>query len=1062
MRRLLLLIALCAVAQLLFSSAKGHTLVNSALTERLSSAAADELIPVTLVLQQQTDFPSLYSRVVALPKATRRARVISELKGLAKASQQSLRGDLRKLEKTGRAARIRPLWISNIIAAQIQAGEIPGLIARHPEIACANWDPVRPFSEIADLAPASLQPRELDQTSWGLIDIQAPQVWSLGYFGQGVVIGNIDTGVDYNHPDLANHIWVNPGEDLNGNGAVDTTDWNGIDDDGNGYVDDLRGWAFDTQTPDVMDPDGHGTCTAGIVVGDGTNGNVTGVAPQAKVMILKIWAAGESGYWEAQQYAIDMGADVITSSMSYKWYQNPKPDYATMRQNTDAELEAGLIHANSIGNQGAEQSTCPIPFNIATPGNCPPPWLHPDQTLAGGVSSVLGNGAYGTNYQIKSYSGVGPAAWLLRDILDLDPTYAWQATWPALYDDYPYQNAQYLGLLKPDLAAPTDVIATTLGGGYTYGFNGTSAATPHTGGALCLMLSANPEATPETVARVLMETAIDMGPPGKDNNWGAGRLNVYNGVVELLMEISGTLTGVVSDSSTGEPIYPASVDIPDLQMWTQTDTSGHYLLAGIPAGWHNVRLAAEGYDTLITPQIEFSVAVIETLSVALTGPHILVEPDSISVAVAPGDSIQIPITVQNAGSSDLIVTFQKQGNWLPFAIFQQIQAQALTGDSKLFGVEVAGGSFWVTGGNNESEPNYLYRFSFAGQLLDTLLQPSATSTWGWYDLAYDGQYLYGSSGSQIQGVDLEGNLQTTITGPLSLHRALAYNPQTDHFYAADNTSDVIEFNRAGTQINAWPHDLHIQGLAWHSQDQDGYPLYIFSQDGTGALLQVSKMDPATGDIQMAADLIGGPYDQAGGAAITGELDPSRWCFVGLVQGPADRIQIHSLNAYAPWLSIEPMTEVIPPGGSLSATALFDASVVPLGIYNISLAILNNSANPQITIPTTLAVQYLSLGDQGSSPLPSVFTAGPAYPNPFNAQTVIPLDLSQTSRVEIELFNVLGESLGSIFGGELAPGRTLVRYDASRLSSGLYFFRVEAREVPGGAVFMQIGKIMVLK
>jgi len=122
--------------------------------------------------------------------------------------------------------------------------------------------------------------------------------------------------VDYTHPDLADHIWVNPGEDINGNGVVDSSDWNGIDDDLNGYVDDLRGWAFGANSPEVMDEDGHGTATAGIVLGDGTGGSVTGVAPEATMMILKNYVGGESQYWEAQQYAIMMGADVITSSVS--------------------------------------------------------------------------------------------------------------------------------------------------------------------------------------------------------------------------------------------------------------------------------------------------------------------------------------------------------------------------------------------------------------------------------------------------------------------------------------------------------------------------------------------------------------------------------------------------------------------------------------------------------------------------------------------------------------------------------------------------------------------------
>jgi subtilisin family serine protease len=1053
----------CLIAPILCLAETG-AVIHPDLAAALVQTADDALIPVSLVLKQQLDFSALYPGVLSLSKSERRSRVISELRALAQSSQVSLLRDLRSLEKLGRANQFRPLWISNVVAAQVRAGDLPPLLARHSEIARANWDPPRPFYQVADVTNPTRSYPELDQISWGVQSIQAPQVWSLGIYGQGALIGNMDTGADYTHPDLADHIWVNPGEDVNGNGVIDTLDWNGIDNDGNGYIDDLRGWAFDTQSPEVMDgdPEGHGTATSGIVCGDGTGGNQTGVAPQATLMILKIFGASESGYWEAMQYGIMMEADVVTSSISYKWYYNPKPDYATMRQNADAELAAGVIRTNSIGNQGDQQDICPIPFNIATPGNCPPPWLHPDQTLIGGLSSTLGNGAFSSNYQILYYSGVGPAAWSLRDVLALDPLYPWQAAWPSTYNDYPYENGQYQALLKPDLAAPTNVLTTFPGGGYVTGFSGTSAATPHTGGTVCLMLAANPDATPEILAQVLMTTAIDMDPPGKDNNWGAGRLDAYGAVTLLLMEISGTVAGVISDSNSSEPIYQASVDIPDLQLWTQTNTSGHYLLPGVPPGLYDVRFAADGYDTLIIPQVLFKVAIVETLDVALAGPQIEVDPDSIFVSATQGDSLQIPLTVENTGSSDLTVTFQKEGDWIPFGIFSVIQAQAATQDGKLFGVEVVQNSIWVTGGNNDLEPNYLYRFSFGGELLDTLTQPASTSTWGWYDLAYDGEYLYGSSGSVIQGVDLEGALQDSISGPLNLHRALAYDPASDHFYVADNTADIVEIDRDGEPLDSWAHDLHVQGLAWHAQDLDGYPLYIFSQDGTGALLQVSKMNPATGEILIAAELTGSPLDQAGGAAISGDLAPSRWCFIGLVQGALDRIQIHSMNAYAPWLSIEPATEVIPPGGTLNATVLFDAGVLSAGSYEIDVLVLNNSALPEIDIPTELLVQPLAVGGNGGVALPISFAVGPSYPNPFNATTIIPFDIPQTSVVEVELFNTVGQSLGQIHTGVHLRGRATVPFDAANISSGIYFYRLKAAGVEGGAEFTHVGKLVVLK
>ncbi len=1039
------------------------------LAQIAASSAPTEFIPVNLILRDQISFQDLYPRVRHLPKVERRARVIRELRELANLTQRKLRADLDVLVLAGKARSVRHLWIRNAIALEIQAIELERLAGEHPELALLRWDPPRPLAEVLDVvAPdreSSALLGETDVISWGVLDIQAPQVWNLGYRGQGVVIGNLDTGTDYNHPDLADHIWVNPGEDLNGNGIVDPSDWNGVDDDQNGYVDDLRGWAFDTHSAEVMDYSGHGTSTAGIVVGDGTGGNATGVAPQAKLMILKNSSGGESMYWEAQQYAIANGADVVTSSLSYKWRYIPRPDYATMRHNTEMELAAGVIHSNSIGNEGDNLNTDPIPFNISTPGNCPAPWFHPDQLLHGGLASILGNGAYGANHQIKDYSSIGPAAWLLRDILQLDPNYPWQLNWPEEYNDYPYQSAQYQALIKPDLAAPTDVTTTAMGGGYVTGFNGTSAATPHTGGTLCLLLSADPQATPETLAQILMSTAVDMGPAGKDNRWGAGQINAYAAVTALLSSISATLTGTVSDGNTGLPLNGAGVDLPDLQIWTQTDSLGFYILPGIPPGSHDVRFTASGFDTLIIPNLEFTIGIVETLSVSLSGPRIQVEPDAITAGLHEGETLQVPITVRNTGSSDLVIAFSKRGDWTPNSLYAMIQAQAATSDDKLFGVEIADGSLWVTGGNGNQEPNYLYRFSFEGVLLDTLQQPASSSTWGWRDLAWDGRYLYGSSGTEIQGVDLNGNLQTVIAGPLALHRALAYDPLEDHFYSCDNTTEIVEFSRDGNPLRSWTHDLHIQGFAWHPQDEDGYPLYIFSQDGTGALLRVSKMNPEDGDIAFVMNLIGLSGDQAGGAAISGEIDPDRWCFAGLIQAGSislDRVQVNSLGAYAPWITVEPMAQTIPPGGALDAAAFLDAGVVPVGEYAIHLIIQHNAPQPEFVLPATLTVQPTFVPNSPSATLLETFQVGPAFPNPCNAQMTLPIALPQKAQLIVSIFNLQGRKIADIFEGTKSAGIHRFTWDAAGLSSGIYFFRVEGIGIPNDGLFTAAGKILLLK
>jgi subtilisin family serine protease len=357
-------------------------------------------------------------------------------------------------------------------------------------------------------------PPEIEQH---IIALQAPQLWDKGFSGSGILIGNIDSGTNWMHPDLVQRVWTNPGEIAG----------NTIDDDGNGFIDDIHGWDFEFNGADVTSTDPHGTHTAGLMVGDGTDGRITGMAPAASLAICEV--SNEADYWQAQQYLLDVGVDVVSSSYSYKWPD--RPDYHMFRQLCDVELAAGIIHANSIGNQGVLLATHPVPFNISTPGNCPTPFAHPDQ-LGGGRSSVMACG--GIQLPDDSHynpSGRGPAAW--EDLTLYDATWP-HAQLPSFWD-YPVGGfgGGLPGLIKPDVVTYTNSVMTTnLNSGYTL-FSGTSAATPQLGGAMALLRDVQPNALPRHIAGALELSAVDLGSPGKDNIFGSGKIQVFNAARRL-------------------------------------------------------------------------------------------------------------------------------------------------------------------------------------------------------------------------------------------------------------------------------------------------------------------------------------------------------------------------------------------------------------------------------------------------------------------------------------------------------------------------------------------------
>jgi len=462
-------------------------IVSERLTEQLQNLRSDELVRINIIMHEEFDTYSLLRNVEEMEREQRRSYVVSVLKDFSALSQKGVLADLNRLQSENKVTDITSLWVANVINCYATPGTVAELATR-TDIALIDYD----FYEIIldpsvrkDAYPEQGNPDNREIT-WNVSKVNAPQVWALGYNGEGVIVAVIDTGVNYNHNDLKNNVWVHPDYPF-------------------------HGYNFVSNNNNPMDDQGHGTHCAGTVAGDGTSGSQTGIAPGAKIMCLKVLdsqgGGNQSSTWSAAQFAIDNGAHVL--SLSLGWQHSWGPNRQVFRQTFNTVLAAGLIASVAAGNEGDQQGSYPIPDNVRTPGDCPPPWLHPDQTLAGGTSSVVCVGATNSNDGLAGFSGRGPLTW--------------QAIAP--FNDYAYQPG--MGLIRPDISAPGVSIKSLAhynNTGYESGWSGTSMATPAVAGVMALMLNKNIGLSAAQMDQILEQTTVVL-TPGKNNNSGSGRVN---------------------------------------------------------------------------------------------------------------------------------------------------------------------------------------------------------------------------------------------------------------------------------------------------------------------------------------------------------------------------------------------------------------------------------------------------------------------------------------------------------------------------------------------------------
>lgn len=507
-----------------------------------------EQVDTTRVSKQAIEKAAVEKMTPAATKLSVRSSVVSSLRETASRTQYALEQYLEQEVDRGKVKEYKSYFIVNALAIT-STKEVMEQIALHPEVekllpneerflqkavidksaqapdksqdgvkdspasgkdseAVISGPAVKKPANGGGGAQTAVEPKEPAAESalsnsnveWNIDYINAPEVWERGIDGTGIVVANLDSGVDYTHPALARK-------------------WRGLDASGNIVNPELSWYDPHSRASLPADGDGHGTHTMGTMVGSEADGsNIIGVAPGAKWIAVRIFnpSTTDAIILDGAQWLLapvdaqgnlrpELAPDVVNNS----WGGGPGLD-EWFRPLVQAWRDAQIFPEFSAGN--VTLTNPGGPGSVANPANYP-------ESFATGATDINGN--------LASFSLRGPS---------------------------PY------GEIKPEVSAPgVNIRSAVPGGTYEGGWNGTSMAGPHTTALAALLLQANHSLTVDQLEQIITETATprtdSQYPTAPNNGYGHGIINALDAVGSVLEGI-GTVSGrvVTAGDDLEEPV----------------------------------------------------------------------------------------------------------------------------------------------------------------------------------------------------------------------------------------------------------------------------------------------------------------------------------------------------------------------------------------------------------------------------------------------------------------------------------------------------------------------------
>ncbi len=482
--------------------------IDPVFAKKMSEAPPGQMFSAIVMMADQVNVPALDATLKKM-NATRQFRhelIVTRLMGKARATQGAVLALLDDHASMGKAEEATSMWLVNAILVTATPASL-ALVSRQAEVGVVydgglRVELIRPFDE------GEVPENPLDAPEAGIVAINAPSLWSLGYEGQGVLVSNIDTGVYLDHTTLKAQ-WRG-----NDPGVTVAEAWH----------DPYSSYAK------PRDLNGHGTHTMGTICGSGG----IGVAPRAK------WIASAT---------IDRGGGIPTTIknalLSFQWSADPDQDPKTI-------LDVPVVSSNSWRISPITHSTyvkrCDQTY-----------WNVIDNAEYSGVAVVFAAGNEGTRGGSNGSLGTPPDR--IQSAVNVFSVGALNTSSTGIAS---FSSRGPSGCdkktIKPEVCARGQSVRSASRYGTTRytSKSGTSMACPHVAGAIALLHQVWPDATPEQFKTALLTTCDDLGSSGDDNTYGMGRINclsAYTQLVGLRPNVSASVMGTVRTYNQGQMIW---------------------------------------------------------------------------------------------------------------------------------------------------------------------------------------------------------------------------------------------------------------------------------------------------------------------------------------------------------------------------------------------------------------------------------------------------------------------------------------------------------------------------